>query len=218
MRVHIQFTKPETVIPYNHQENLTGIFHKWLGKNEVHDEISLYSFSKLLGGKATEKGVKFYQEPKWFVSIYDKEMFKKLINGIIENPELAWGLRVKDFFVQPEPDFSYQEVFLASSPIFIKRTIDKMQKHYLYNEPETAQLLKETLIHKMQKVGLNDENLEIYFDTKFNNPKTAKITYRGIENRANVCPVIIKGKPETKAFAWNVGVGNSTGIGFGAIS
>jgi CRISPR/Cas system endoribonuclease Cas6 (RAMP superfamily) len=33
----------------------------------------------------------------------------------------------------------------------------------------------------------------------------------------NWCPIIIKGKPETKLFAWNVGLGNSTGIGFGAI-
>jgi CRISPR/Cas system endoribonuclease Cas6 (RAMP superfamily) len=29
--------------------------------------------------------------------------------------------------------------------------------------------------------------------------------------------VIIEGKPETKLFAWDVGIGNSTGIGFGAI-
>jgi CRISPR-associated endoribonuclease Cas6 len=43
------------------------------------------------------------------------------------------------------------------------------------------------------------------------------IIYKGIANKANWCPVIIKGRPETKLFAWNVGLGNSTGIGFGAI-
>jgi len=76
----------------------------------------------------------------------------------------------------------------------------------------------ETLLHKMQKVGLNDDDLKIEFNQKYNRPKTAKITYKGIENRANICPVIIAGNPKTKAFAWNVGIGNSTGIGFGAIS
>jgi CRISPR/Cas system endoribonuclease Cas6 (RAMP superfamily) len=30
--------------------------------------------------------------------------------------------------------------------------------------------------------------------------------------------VIIKGTPEQLAFAWNVGLGNSTGIGFGALN
>jgi hypothetical protein len=41
--------------------------------------------------------------------------------------------------------------------------------------------------------------------------------YRNISMRVNKCPVIIKGRPETKSFAWNVGIGNSTGIGLGAI-
>ena len=41
---------------------------------------------------------------------------------------------------------------------------------------------------------------------------------KGIENRASICPLIIIAKPETIAFTWNVGIGNSTGIGFGAIS
>ena len=44
-----------------------------------------------------------------------------------------------------------------------------------------------------------------------------EFNYNGVENKASWCPVIVEGKPETKAFAWNVGLGNSTGIGLGAI-
>ena len=40
----------------------------------------------------------------------------------------------------------------------------------------------------------------------------------GIKNKASICPVIVKGTSEQIAFAWNVGVGNSTGIGFGALN
>ena len=69
----------------------------------------------------------------------------------------------------------------------------------------------------MKKVGLEDDRLEISFDLKYPKAGTKLIDYSGIKNRANWCPVIIKGKPETKLFAWNVGLGNSTGIGFGAI-
>lgn len=43
------------------------------------------------------------------------------------------------------------------------------------------------------------------------------MTYKGIKNKASMCPVIIKGTLQSKQFAWNVGIGNSTGIGFGAI-
>jgi len=218
MRVHIQFSKPTEIVPFNNQEVLTGAFHKWIGKNNIHDKISLYSFSRLNGGRINEKGLDFPQGAKWFISVYDKEIFKKLLSGIIDSPRLNWGMRVVDFFVQPEPDFTHQSEFKAASPIFIKRNIDDRQKHYLFNQKESSELMTETLLNKMKEVGLKDETLKIEFNQKYNNPKTAKITYNGIDNRANVCPVIITGKPETKAFAWNVGIGNSTGIGFGAIS
>ena len=59
--------------------------------------------------------------------------------------------------------------------------------------------------------------LDISFDLTYAKKKIKFINYRGIRNKANLCPVYIKGKPETKAFAWNVGIGNSTGIGFGSI-
>lgn len=35
--------------------------------------------------------------------------------------------------------------------------------------------------------------------------------------KCSMCPVIIKGKPETIDFALCVGIGNGTGSGFGAI-
>ena len=74
------------------------------------------------------------------------------------------------------------------------------------------------LHHKMELAGLPyDESLDIRFELDYQNKKTKMLKYRGIYNRANLCPVIIEGKPETKAFAWNVGIGNSTGIGFGSI-
>jgi CRISPR-associated endoribonuclease Cas6 len=67
------------------------------------------------------------------------------------------------------------------------------------------------------KAGLQDNTLDIRFDTSYSGAKTKLISYGKIKNRVSVCPIIIKGTPETKAFAWNVGVGNSTGIGFGAL-
>ena len=218
MRVHIHFSKPNEIVPFNHQEVLTGAFHKWVGRNNIHNDISLYSFSRLSGGRIKDKGLNFPQGAKWFISIYDKDLFKKLLSGIVDSPELKWGMRVLDFFVQPEPDFSHQNEFKASSPIFIKRTNETGQKHYIFSEPETSKLMTETLQNKMRLAGLEDDDVMIEFNLKYNKPKTAKITYKGVENRANVCPVIISAKAETKAFAWNVGIGNSTGIGFGAIS
>lgn len=217
MRVHIQLTRPNEIVPFNHQEILTGAFHKWIGKNNIHDDISLYSFSRLSGGRKTASGLHFPDGAKWFISVYEKDLFKKLISGIIESPELRWDMKVQDFFIQPVPDFSHQTEFYVASPIFIKRNIDKRQKHYLFFDEESSDLMTETLVHKMRKAGLKEDIVKVEFDLKASKPKTAKITYNGIDNRASICPVKIFASPETKAFAWNVGLGNSTGIGFGAI-
>ena len=94
----------------------------------------------------------------------------------------------------------------------------QVTKQYTFNDEEANGLMVHTLHHKMELAGLPyDESLDIRFDLDYQNKKTKMLKYRGIYNRANLCPVIIEGKPETKAFAWNVGIGNSTGIGFGSI-
>jgi len=69
----------------------------------------------------------------------------------------------------------------------------------------------------MQIAGIKDETFNIRFESSYAKAGTKKVTYNGIENRASWCPAIIEGNAETKLFAWNVGLGNSTGIGFGAI-
>jgi CRISPR-associated endoribonuclease Cas6 len=70
---------------------------------------------------------------------------------------------------------------------------------------------------KLRKAGLSDEDANISFQKDYPGAKTKIIHYNNIGNRVNVCPVVIEGSPEQIAFAWNVGVGNSTGIGFGAL-
>jgi CRISPR-associated endoribonuclease Cas6 len=69
----------------------------------------------------------------------------------------------------------------------------------------------------MKLAGIEDNGLSIKFDTDYPRASTKMLNYNGIKNRASWCPVFIEGEPETKLFAWNVGLGNSTGIGFGAI-
>ena len=69
----------------------------------------------------------------------------------------------------------------------------------------------------MKIAGLIDDDIKLRFDTSYPKARTKLLTYNNVKNRASWCPVIIEGKPESKLFAWNVGLGNSTGIGFGAI-
>mgnify|MGYP006286416471 CR=1 FL=1 len=217
MRIHIELKTTKDLLPFNHQELLVSALHRWLGDNDFHDKLSLYSFSRLMGGKAKNGGLFFPDGAKWFISFYDKEKFDRLTSGIITHPEIGQGLRVESFWEQPVPDLSVQSHFLPASPIFIKRNIDGKQKHFLYSDDETSELLTETLMHKMRLAGIENEEVNIYFDKNYYRANTKLVNYKGIKNRANMCAVYIEGSAKAKDFAWHVGLGNSTGIGFGAI-
>ncbi len=80
-----------------------------------------------------------------------------------------------------------------------------------------SDLLTETLKRKLKIAGLPDDKINVSFQSDYSGAKTKIIYYNNIGNKVNICPVIIEGTPEQIAFAWNVGVGNSTSIGFGAL-
>lgn len=220
MRIHLKTTPNREIVPFDYQQKLIGVLHKWLGQNDLHNKISLYSYSWLMNGKAYgNKGLEFAHGASWFISFYDDKYLKTIINTILESPEMFSGMRIVDVAIQENPDLEKQEFFKLGSPVLIKRyTQDGRERHYTFEDDETSTLIKETVTHKMQEVGLEpDEAFEISFDQSYDKKKTKKVNIHGIGNKASVCPIVIKGKPETKLFIWLTGVGNCTGSGFGSI-
>jgi len=217
MRIHLKIKTTNKVIPFDHQPLLTGTIHKWLGWNDEHGEVSLYSFSRLEGGKGAPKGLQFGNETYFFISSFDPALIKKLIAGIQADPTMFYGLMVSEIIIQEDPDLTERTLFHVASPIFLKRRVDEKIEHIVYDDDRADGCLKETIQTKIDKAGITDYSFSIRFEKNYPKAVTKKITYNGVQNRASWCPVIIEGRPETKLFAWNVGLGNSTGIGFGAI-
>lgn len=217
MRIHLKIRTQQKCIPFDHQNLLTGTIHKWMGWNNEHGKVSLYSFSQITGGKASSTGLQLPDQTSFFFSSFNTDLIKKVIGGICSDPTMFLGLTVSEIIIQEDPDLSERSLFFPASPIFIKRRAGEKEEHILYSDPRAGDFMKDTLITKLTKAGLSDDSLNVGFDTTFPKAGTKKITYNNIQNRANWCPVIIEGKPEIKQFAWNVGLGNSTGIGFGAI-
>lgn len=220
MKIKVTTTPNTTPVSFEYQQKMVGVIHKWLGINEIHDNMSLYSFSWLGGSKLQKGHLNFPCGACFMISFYDKNEIKKIITSIQESPEMFCGMIVNDIQFLEDPDMSEKEKFYCTSPIFIKRKLENGKfKHFTYNDNEVNAYMKETLLRKMHEAGLEeDETLDISFDTSYVNKKIKLSKYHGIENKANVCPVIIKAKPSTKLFAWNVGLGNCTGIGFGSIN
>ena len=221
MRLHLKTTPNDKIISFAYQQKMVGVLHNWLGlNNEEHGKLSLYSFSWLQNGVSNNCGLNFPNGAKWFISFYDDSKVKCVMKSILNNPAMFSGMYVSDVVIENTPDLSSRNVFYLGSPIFIKKY--NLQTHsikqYTYNDEDVNVLMTQTLRYKMEVAGIPmDPSLNISFDLSFPKKKTKLMNYKGIGNRANLCPVIIDGKPETKAFAWNVGIGNSTGIGFGAI-
>ncbi len=217
MRIHLLTTGTQNVIPYNYQPALTGALHKWIGTNYIHNQISLYSFSWLQNGKASSEGIVFNDGARFFISTIDKDLLKTIVKGIQREPDICYGLCVKEIIIQEDPVFANDHSFQYASPILIKRRVGNRDIHYSYKDEESNFLMTETLKNKLISAGIDEQSVNVSFDISYRNPKTKLIHYNKIGNKVNMCPVKITGTPEQLAFAWNVGVGNSTGVGFGAL-
>ncbi|MCB0534606.1 MAG: CRISPR-associated endoribonuclease Cas6 [Saprospiraceae bacterium] len=218
MRIYLKLSKNKEIVPFDHQINLVGAFHKWIGRNTIHDQVSMYSLSWLRGGKGLGKtGLIFPEGADWFISTYDVELVKKTLNGILDNPQVAFGMNVVEVTLRETPGYESGSRFYLGSPVLIKRNLGEKQKHFTFEEVETDTLLTETFHFKLSKAGLPVTGAFVRFDREHPAAKTKLSTYRNIQNKVNYCPVIIEGSPEQIGFAWDVGVGNSTGIGFGSL-
>jgi CRISPR-associated endoribonuclease Cas6 len=226
MRFLLHFTLPNGVIPFDHLHRQIGTLHKWIGMNDLHDHLSLYSFGKLQGGKATEdkKGLVFPNGARMNLSFWDAEYGRKIIEGILLDPEAFFGMRIYEVREVPTPHFSGTYCFRPDSPILARKPReDGSVECVLFENPEADVLLTQTLRHKLQVAGFEGAHLEtrVQFDRTFSKARHRLhyITAHGqrIGHKASECPVWVIGTEEAVRFAWHVGLGHLTGSGFGAL-
>lgn len=217
MRIYLHLTPNTEPVPFNYQPALVGAFHQWLGENDLHDEISLYSLSWLEHGQMTSEGLEFPNGSSFQISAPKKELLADLVSGIYENFEIRWGMKVDTITIKLTPDFGNRRRFLVQSPVLVqRRDMEGKQQYYFPGDEKVDEYLTETLRNKLRRAGLSEE-VEVRFDPEYRNVRKKMVNYKGVKIKAATCPVIISGAPEAVAFAWDVGVGNSTGIGFGAL-
>lgn len=221
MRLHLYLEAPD-VVPFDYLPTLVGAFHRWAGHDPArHNGLSLYSLAWLHGGRAGRGGIRFAEGAHWHISAPDEGLIHALVSGIVRAPELGLGLRVADVRMQRTPEFAPgEQPFRVASPVFIKHEAEKGQPadHLPPGHPLADELLTTTLRHKLRQAGLDDTGAAVRFDPAFIATAKSKLfQYKQVQCRAWVCPVLVSGTSEQIAFAWDVGVGHSTGIGCGAL-
>jgi CRISPR-associated endoribonuclease Cas6 len=220
VRLHFQLSPNEQPVPFAYQHYLTGTFHKWLDSNQLHDTLSLYSLGWLAGSRMRAGALVFPDGARWFISLHDEALVETIVNRALADPEVCCGMRVVRIEQQPTPRFGPRYTFKVGSPVLAKaKEVDGKVRHYLFSDPEADATLTATLRHKLDHAGLGAPHnaATVSFDRTYRNPKTKLVTIKDIHNRASICPVTVAGTPEAVAFAWNVGVGNGTGSGFGSL-
>lgn len=219
MRLILSISPNKVPVPFNYQEKLVGAFHFWLGSdNPYHSDTSFYSLSWLSNGRKQDDALTFPNGSQWYISAVEEDLIKQVVRGIQQQPQIAYGLSVTEVAIMETPAFTNEHRFMTASPVLVKDNLPNgKQQFYYYNNPESSQILTRTLQYKLNKAGLPAHNVSVEFDSSYPKAQIKKTIYKGIDNKGSICPIIIRGTPQQIAFAWNAGVGNSTGIGFGAL-
>jgi CRISPR-associated endoribonuclease Cas6 len=221
MRIRLLLSPNTEPVPFSHLYRLTGTLHKWLGENSIHDGVSLYSFGWLHGGRSEKKALTFSQGAHWNISFFDDELARLLIKGILQEPSVAYGMYVEEIQEIEPMAFQKQQIFHTDGSAILarqKRT-DGSQEYLSWDSLAANEALTNKLRWKLNQAGFTGEHLSarVAFDRTYVNPRSRKITIKGIDHKGSECPVIVEGTPEALHFAWLVGLGDLTGSGFGAL-
>lgn len=218
MRLHLRLSPNTVPVPFDHLAQLTGALHKWLGPNEVHDGLSLYSFGWLSGGRAQDGRVQFASGATWSVSFYDDVLGKRFLASVLANPTVAFGIRAEEVQLCDEPEFQGAHRFLTASPVLTRRNRDDGGRDHLrFDDPGATDTLTRTFHTKLTAAGLPGDGASVEFDREFRGAKTKLCRVKGNDFRANACPVLATGSPEQLRLLWLCGAGDLTGSGFGAL-
>lgn len=221
MKIQLKLSPNIRPVPFNHLHELVGGLHKWLGPNEEHGNLSLYSFGWLRGGERIGNSLTFPHGATLNVSFFDSEKGWQLAKGILKDPDWNYGMRVTEANEMAIPAFGARNRFLVESPVLLRATReDGTRRYILWDEPEAAETaLTRILKRKMEAARLSNAHLDVSvrFAPDESKPKTKLVHYRDIKHKGSLCPIEVEGTPEAGLFAWLTGVGESTGSGFGAL-
>lgn len=223
MKFRIQLSPNTERVPFDYMHRLTGVFHYWLGPNDLHGMLSLYSLSTLLGGSIAEDrtGFDFPQGAWWEIGIHDVEIAERLIKGLLLKPPVFYGMEVRKVDRLRPPEFRNRKfVFRANSPVILRQNRDDGSREFLlHDHPDASVCMHRVMDKKLNAAGIKEKvgQYALYFDAAYKTPKTKLIRFKETDLKGSVCPIVAIGSPEFMEFVWTVGVGELTGVGFGSV-
>lgn len=224
MRLRITFTMPNQSIPVNYRHQMNGFIHKALGEgNPYHDTFSKYSVSSIQGGRINKESdmIVFDKfKPFFFVSSVDTVFLSKLVVGLCNKSLSLFGMKVDNIERNDFRPGKTCDRILTMSPIYlidpstIKRSTGK--RRLTFKDDIWLDTLNTHCLNKLKHLGIEDDTFKI----EMAEPEKARIRKIWVKDVYNITSKVfldVKGKPETRAALYDMGLGGCTGCGFGSV-
>lgn len=220
MRLKLEFSKPTEPISVNNQHLVNSYIHRLLGNNnKYHDVKSNYCVSPLCGGKLTpEKTLLFDKNPYIIVSSQDLEFLNTLMVGLMNEKIFCCGSEFLKSTIIQEEFYNGWNHFFTLSPVLLKQqNKGERVKFITINDKNYVDLLKQQIVNKLEKIDSNLDlsDFEIVIDDK--GKKMRKVLVKNVINHASSFKISIKTNKIVAEKLYNLGLGQSTGSGFGCI-
>lgn len=225
MRIKLKFDLKGKTLPIHHQHLINSFIHKCIGpNNEYHDAKNDYSISSMQNGKIVigdtkvDTHLRFDNDGYITISSLDNKLINDILFGAY-NTKFNGHINVNGIEMMDEVFYNGWNHFSTLSPFIIKEYSDKKTYKFLtLNDVDFETKVKSYLINKISKINplLNLED----FDVKIKqhpSHKVKKIFVKHIPNLANQCQISIHCKKDVAILLYNIGIGQSTGSGFGTI-
>ena len=222
LKVYLKVKEGGDIMPKS-PSILNTYIHRCLGKdNKYHDAKNDYCISTISNIKYNDdnKTVIVTNKSYFIISSLNKKFIKKIRNAITDRKfGIYRDIRVGEIEIINEEIVDGWNNFQTLSPFLIKIYQDKKNYTFLtLNDPDFENVVKDYLIKKLVKINpdldLTDFKLNIKNSDK---NRVCKVMLRNVKNLANRCRISIFCKKEVAELLYNIGIGQSTGAGFGTI-
>lgn len=217
MRIKINYSKNTSDVSIYNQSLLNSYIHKCIGiNNKYHNTKSDYNISHLYGGKLNKVNntLEFKNGGYFVVSSNDGELVNKVLVGILNNQELFSGMKFSGVDYVEEQFYNGWNHFATLSPILIKQGGGFLK----LTSDDFEIKVQSYLINKLSKINskldLSDFKVKI---PKHHTHKVKKVLVKNVINLANQCQISIHTNKKVAKLLYNIGVGQSTGSGFGTV-
>lgn len=245
MRIKVNFSPNTEEVPNNNSVMLEYV-HRCLGRdNEYHDKASSYNVSHFYGGDLIEGKTNLLNFPKggyFVISSTDDKFINSFLLGLLNNSEISYGMKYKNIQHMKENLLDGWNHFATLSPFIIKKIISKKEYSFLTLNGEYKrvdgkycltkdegydfqQVVKNYLVNKLSKIdnAIDLSSLIVKIDEvdkngkKHNKHKVKTVFVNHVLNYANQCQLSIFCSKKVAELLYNIGIGQSTGAGFGTI-